>query len=155
MHASICGSGIQYRRLGLPEEDRFLGAGVYYGAGASEAQFCAGDEVYVVGGGNSAGQAVMHFSRDARSVVMVIRGDGLKETLSQYLIDRVFRRPRKSADRAVARSAGHCSRKFLRGWQSEKANGFWCALWECKHPARQSTVTAMNNPNIKHSAFKN
>ena len=94
MHASICASGIQYRRLGLPEEDRFLGAGVYYGAGASEAQFCAGDEVYVVGGGNSAGQAVMHFSRDARSVVMVIRGDKLKETVSQYLIDRILASPK-------------------------------------------------------------
>jgi thioredoxin reductase (NADPH) len=80
MHASICASGIQYRRLGLPEEDRFLGAGLYYGAGASEAQFCAGDEVYVVGGGNSAGQAVLHFSRDARSVVMVIRGDRSHDT---------------------------------------------------------------------------
>ena len=94
MHSSICASGIQYRRLGLPEEDRFLGAGVYYGAGASEAQFCAGDEVYVVGGGNSAGQAVLHFSRDARSVVMVIRGDGLKETVSQYLIDRILASPK-------------------------------------------------------------
>lgn len=94
MHASICASGIQYRRLGLPEEDRFLGAGVYYGAGASEAQFCIGDEVYVVGGGNSAGQAVMHFSRYARSVVMVIRGDGLKETVSQYLIDRILANPK-------------------------------------------------------------
>lgn len=94
MHASICASGIQYRRLGLPEEDRFLGAGVYYGAGASEAQFCIDDEVYVVGGGNSAGQAVMHFSRYARSVVMVIRGDGLKETVSQYLIDRILANPK-------------------------------------------------------------
>jgi thioredoxin reductase (NADPH) len=94
MHASICASGIQYRRLGLPEEDRFLGAGVYYGAGASEAQFCIGDEVYVVGGGNSAGQAVMHFSRYARSVVMVLRGGGLKETVSQYLIDRILANPK-------------------------------------------------------------
>src|SRR5258706_7839178 len=50
--ASICATGIEYRRLGLPNEERFLGAGVYYGAGASEASFCGGQHVFVVGGGN-------------------------------------------------------------------------------------------------------
>ena len=65
----------------------------------SEAQFCAGDEVYVVGGGNC-GPAVLHFSRDARSVVMVIRGDGLKETVSQYLIDRILASPKVKASDA-------------------------------------------------------
>jgi len=93
-HATICATGVSYRRLNLANEDRFLGAGVYYGAGASEASLCRGNEyVYVVGGGNSAGQAVMHFSRYAPKVIMVIRGAALKETLSQYLVDRILSAP--------------------------------------------------------------
>jgi thioredoxin reductase (NADPH) len=55
--ASLCTTGMDYRRLNLPNEDRFQGAGVYYGAGASEASFCTGDDVYVVGSGNSAAQS--------------------------------------------------------------------------------------------------
>ena len=86
---SICATGVAYRRLGLPNEDRFFGAGIYYGAGASEASLCVNDTVYVVGGGNSAGQAAMHFSRYAKTVTMVIRGECLKNTLSYYLVDRI------------------------------------------------------------------
>jgi thioredoxin reductase (NADPH) len=87
--ASICATGVEYRKLGLRNEDRFSGAGVYYGAGASEAAFVKGEHVYIVGGGNSAGQAAMHFAPAAACVTIVIRGDSLKETLSQYLIDRI------------------------------------------------------------------
>jgi thioredoxin reductase (NADPH) len=88
--ATICATGIEYRRLNLPNEDRFLGAGVYYGAGASEASLCQGHEdVYICGGGNSAGQSALHFSRTARTVTMIVRGQSLKETLSQYLLDRI------------------------------------------------------------------
>jgi thioredoxin reductase (NADPH) len=92
--ATICATGVQYRRLNLPNEERLLGAGVYYGAGASEAGACtAEDDVFVVGGGNSAGQASLHFSRFARSVTMVVLGSCLKETLSQYLVDRIHSAP--------------------------------------------------------------
>jgi thioredoxin reductase (NADPH) len=93
MLSSICASGVQYRRLNLPNEDRFQGVGVYYGAGASEAELCSHQDVFVVGGGNSAGQAAMHFSRRAREVSMVIRGDRLNQTISQYLIDRILSAP--------------------------------------------------------------
>ena len=86
---AICATGIDYRRLGLPNEDRFIGAGVYYGAGASEASMCGNEHVFIVGGGNSAGQAALHFSRFARLVTMIVRGDNLKSTLSTYLIDRI------------------------------------------------------------------
>jgi thioredoxin reductase (NADPH) len=86
---SLCATGMDYRKLNLPNEDRFRGVGVYYGAGASEAAFCGGDDVFVVGGGNSAGQAALHFSRYAASVKLVVRGDSLKSTLSQYLVDRI------------------------------------------------------------------
>jgi thioredoxin reductase (NADPH) len=88
--ATICATGIDYRRLNLPNEERFFGAGVYYGAGASEAMLCEGHEdVVIVGGGNSAGQAAVHFSRVVRNVIMVVREPCLKETLSQYLLDRI------------------------------------------------------------------
>ncbi len=88
--AALCATGVRYRRLGIPQEDDFLGAGVYYGAGASEASLCRDNHVVVVGGGNSAGQAAMHFSRFARQVSIVIRGASLKSTLSSYLIDRIM-----------------------------------------------------------------
>ena len=87
--AGICATGVQYRRLELPGEEKFFGAGVYYGAGASEASLCWNDDAYVIGGGNSAGQAAMHFSRFASMVSIVIRGESLKDTLSNYLIDRI------------------------------------------------------------------
>jgi thioredoxin reductase (NADPH) len=94
MHATISATGVSYRKLGLPNEDRFSGAGLYYGAGASEAQFCKNQQVFVVGGGNSAGQAAMYFSQTASKVTVVIRGEGLKETLSQYLVDRIEASPK-------------------------------------------------------------
>jgi thioredoxin reductase (NADPH) len=93
--ASVCATGVDYQRLNLPEEQRLQGAGVYYGAGASEAQLCAGSEhVFIVGGGNSAGQTAMHFARYAAKVTMVVRGDSLKQTLSQYLVDRIHATPK-------------------------------------------------------------
>jgi len=91
--ASICATGVAYRCLGLPNEDHFLGAGLYYGAGASEAPLTVGEHVFIVGGGNSAGQAAMHFAPHARQVSIVIRGDSLRSTLSQYLLDRIEAAP--------------------------------------------------------------
>jgi thioredoxin reductase (NADPH) len=91
--ASVCATGVEYRRLGLPGEDRLLGAGVYYGAGASEAALTKDEDVYIVGGGNSAGQAAMHFAGFARRIFIVIRGESLKETLSQYLVERLRAAP--------------------------------------------------------------
>lgn len=88
--STICATGVDYRRLDLPNENRFWGAGVYYGAGASEASLCHGQEdVFIVGGGNSAGQAAMHFARVVRTVALVVRGPSLKDTLSKYLLDRI------------------------------------------------------------------
>lgn len=86
---NICATGIGYRRLDLINEDDFLGAGLYYGASASEGPMCVNTVVYVIGGGNSAGQAAMHFSQYARKVVMLIRGAALADTLSHYLIEKI------------------------------------------------------------------
>jgi len=85
---------MNYRRLGLPNEDRFYGAGVYYGAGASEASLCGAEPVVVVGGGNSAGQAADHLARFASKVTMVVMEPSLHLTLSKYLLDRIRSSPR-------------------------------------------------------------
>ncbi len=87
--ANICATGVEYRRLNLPNEDQFLKVGLFYGAGASEAPMCQDEHVFVVGGGNSAGQAAMYFSRYARKVTILVRGNNLAATLSHYLINRI------------------------------------------------------------------
>ena len=87
--ANICATGVEYRRLNLLNEDRFLNRGVFYGAGASEAQLCRNKHIFVVGGGNSAGQAVMYFSQYAEKVTMLVRSSNLAASLSQYLINRI------------------------------------------------------------------
>jgi thioredoxin reductase (NADPH) len=91
--ATICATGVNYRRLNLPHEESLVGSGVYYGAGMSEAVDCKDEHVFVVGGGNSAGQAAMYFSQYASQVTIVIRADCLKKTLSEYLVDRVRSAP--------------------------------------------------------------
>lgn len=88
-HALMIATGVQWRRLDAPGIDRLQGAGVYYGGGATEALSCKGEIVYVVGGANSAGQAAMNFSKYANRVVILVRGDSLSSTMSQYLIDQI------------------------------------------------------------------
>jgi thioredoxin reductase (NADPH) len=92
-HALMIASGVQWRRLEAPGIDRLQGAGVYYGGGATEALSCKGEKVYVVGGANSAGQAAMNFAKYAERVVMLVRGDSLASTMSQYLIDQIKETP--------------------------------------------------------------
>jgi thioredoxin reductase (NADPH) len=92
-HALLVATGVQWRRLEAPGVDKLQGAGVYYGGGATEALSCNGETVYIVGGANSAGQAAMNFARYAERVVILVRGDGLAATMSQYLIDQVQRTP--------------------------------------------------------------
>ncbi|MEM9007190.1 MAG: FAD-dependent oxidoreductase [Cyanobacteria bacterium P01_F01_bin.86] len=87
--ANICATGIEYRHLNLPNEDQFLKVGLFYGAGASEAPLCGGEHVFIVGGGNSAGQSAMYLSRYAKKVTMLIRDNTLAATLSQYLVERI------------------------------------------------------------------
>jgi thioredoxin reductase (NADPH) len=92
--SAICATGVSYARLELPDEERFQGAGLYYGAGASEAALCGHNEhVVIIGGGNSAGQAAMHFARVVKKVTMVVRGESLKHSISAYLGDRIASTP--------------------------------------------------------------
>jgi len=89
----LLATGVQWRKLDVPGMDRLQGAGVYYGGTATEAISCRDEDVYVVGGANSAGQAAMFFSQYARRVVMLVRGDSLGATMSQYLIDQIGTAP--------------------------------------------------------------
>jgi thioredoxin reductase (NADPH) len=92
--SAICATGIEYHKLPVADEERFRGAGLYYGGGASEASLCSNeDHMIVVGGGNSAGQAAIQFARFARHVIMVVRDDSLKHTISAYLADRIAAAP--------------------------------------------------------------
>jgi thioredoxin reductase (NADPH) len=92
-HALMIATGVQWRRLDAPGIDRLQGAGIYYGGGATEALSCKGEIVYVVGGANSAGQAAMNFARFAERVVILVRGESLSSTMSQYLIDQIKETP--------------------------------------------------------------
>jgi thioredoxin reductase (NADPH) len=92
-HSLLVASGVQWRMLDVPGMERLTGAGVYYGAATTEALSCRGEEVYVVGGANSAGQAAMHFARFARRVVMLVRGPSLEKSMSRYLIDQIRQTP--------------------------------------------------------------
>jgi thioredoxin reductase (NADPH) len=90
-HAVLLAPGVQYRKLDLPGCERLTGRGVYYGAALVEALSCKGEEVFIVGGANSAGQAALHFAKYATKVTMLVRGDGLSATMSKYLIDEIAR----------------------------------------------------------------
>jgi thioredoxin reductase (NADPH) len=92
-HALLLATGVQWRRLDIPGMDRLQGAGVYYGGATTEAISCKDEDVYIVGGANSAGQAAMFFSTYAKRVVMLVRGASLGATMSQYLIDQIQTTP--------------------------------------------------------------
>ena len=92
-HALMIATGVQWRRLDASGVDRLQAAGVYYGGGATEALSCKGEIVYVVGGANSAGQAALNFARYADRVVILVRGESLSSTMSQYLIDQIRETP--------------------------------------------------------------
>ncbi len=87
--ALLIATGVSYRKLGVPGMDRLQGAGIYYGAAMTEAVSSRGEDVYIVGGANSAGQAAMYFSKHARRVIMLVRGNSLAVGMSQYLIDQI------------------------------------------------------------------
>lgn len=92
-HALLIATGVQYRKLEAPGVDDYTGAGVYYGAAMTEAIAMQGLDAFVVGGGNSAGQAAMYLSRFAQRVTMLVRGAGLAESMSAYLIDQIKATP--------------------------------------------------------------
>ena len=92
-HAMLLAMGVQWRKLDIPGIDRLQGAGVYYGGTSTEAISCRDEDVFIVGGANSAGQAAMFFSQYAQRVVMLVRAGSLAATMSQYLIDQIQATP--------------------------------------------------------------
>jgi thioredoxin reductase (NADPH) len=116
--ALVLALGVEYRRLEAPGLDGVEGAGVYYGASMSEAQALSGEDVYVVGGGNSAGQAALHLARYARLVTILVRGDSLAASMSQYLLEAIAATPnlevRYATEVAGAAGEGRLERLTLR-----------------------------------------
>jgi thioredoxin reductase (NADPH) len=90
----IVASGAEYRKLSIPDVERFEGAGIYYSATPMEGKLCAGEEVVVVGGGNSAGQAAVFLAEEAKHVHVLVRASGLADSMSRYLINRIVQHPR-------------------------------------------------------------
>lgn len=87
--AVLLSTGVHYRRLDVPGEDNLYGRGVYYGASYTEAVACSDEQIAVVGGGNSAGQAVLHFAQFAKRVLLIVRDASINDTMSQYLADKI------------------------------------------------------------------
>jgi thioredoxin reductase (NADPH) len=85
----ILATGVEWRRLEIDSVDRFVGSGVYYGAARSDAGLAQGNDVYLIGAGNSAGQAAIFFSNHARSVTLLVRGESLAASMSHYLIEQI------------------------------------------------------------------
>jgi thioredoxin reductase (NADPH) len=123
--ALIIATGAEYRKPALPNLSQFEGAGVYYGATPMEAQVCAGEDIIVVGGGNSAGQAAVFLAQTSRRVLMLVRGDGLADTMSRYLIRRIEDSPtielRAHAEIVALEGTGHLERVQWRDQQAGTA----------------------------------
>jgi thioredoxin reductase (NADPH) len=89
----VIATGIEWRRLGVPRLEALVGSGVFYGAAASESRAMQDQDVFIVGGGNSAGQAALDLARHARAVTLVVRGDSLATSMSSYLVSAIEANP--------------------------------------------------------------
>jgi thioredoxin reductase (NADPH) len=114
----LISTGVSYRTLGVPGVERLTGKGVYYGAAITEALSCKDDDVFIVGGANSAGQGAMFFSQHARSVTLLVRGSSLAKEMSRYLIKEIEETPnikvRTSVEVAEALGDEHLEAIILR-----------------------------------------
>jgi thioredoxin reductase (NADPH) len=123
--AVVIATGVSYRRLGVPELEALAGAGVFYGAGTIEAQAVTGKPVFVVGGGNSAGQAALHLSKYAQRVTILIRSQSLAASMSDYLIRQIEAAPnvevRYRCEVAGGGGSGHLDQLLLRDRDSGQA----------------------------------
>jgi thioredoxin reductase (NADPH) len=117
-HSVILTTGVAYRQLAAPGLDGLTGAGVYYGSALTEAAACADNDVYIVGGANSAGQAAVYLARGAKSVTLLVRGPSLTKSMSHYLIEQVENVPnitvRNCTEVVGARGDGHLEGLTLR-----------------------------------------
>jgi thioredoxin reductase (NADPH) len=129
-HAVVLATGVSYTRLPAPGVDDFHGRGVFYGAAAHEAINCKEQVVHVVGAANSAGQAALHFAKYAGEVVMVVRGDSLRRSMSEYLVTRIEAHPRIRVELCTevvaATGSDHLETLTLKGPAGEQTvDGSW------------------------------
>ena len=138
----LIATGVQYRKLPLENLLRFEGAGVYYGATFVEAQLCGGEEVIVVGGGNSAGQAAVFLAQTAKRVHMLVRSTGLVASMSRYLIRRIENTPtiilRPQTEIVAVEGSDHLNSVYWRNNQTGKTE---------KHEIRHIFVMTGADPN--------
>jgi thioredoxin reductase (NADPH) len=130
--ALLVATGVSYRRLEAPGAAPLVGRGIYYGASAAEAGQCEGQDVYVIGAANSAGQAVLNFARYAKRVVLLVRGGGLDATMSAYLVQRIRDADnvevRLNTEVAAVHGSGHLERLTLADRSTgarEEVDGSW------------------------------
>ncbi|MFF5966607.1 FAD-dependent oxidoreductase [Streptomyces collinus] len=131
-HSVILATGVSYRQLAAPGCEDLTGCGVYYGSALTEAPACQGQDVYIVGGANSAGQAAMYLSRGAKSVTLLVRGESLAASMSHYLIQQIEESPNiQVRTRTVVEEAhgdGRLERLTLRdvdSGQTEQVDAQW------------------------------
>ncbi|MER7481424.1 FAD-dependent oxidoreductase [Streptomyces sp. NPDC126510] len=131
-HSVILATGVSYRQLAAPGCEELTGCGVYYGSALTEAPSCQDQDVYIVGGANSAGQAAMYLSRGAKSVTLLVRGESLAASMSHYLIQQIEESPNiQVRARTVVESAhgdGRLERLTLRdvdSGQTEQVDAQW------------------------------
>ncbi len=135
-HTVILATGVSYRRLGAPGLDDMTGRGVYYGSALTEAAACSGQDVFIVGGANSAGQAAVYLSRGAKSVTILVRGSSLEQSMSYYLIQQIHNIPNISVRTCTevigAEGDGHLERLTLRDTstgETETVDAQWLFLF--------------------------
>jgi thioredoxin reductase (NADPH) len=121
--AVVVATGVDWRRLGVPVLEKLIGAGVFYGAAVSESRAMSGQDVFVVGGGNSAGQASLHLAKHAGSVTLLVRGQDLSNSMSSYLIRAIRATPNISVRlrTEVVDGGGDGALEYLR--LAERPNG--------------------------------
>jgi thioredoxin reductase (NADPH) len=163
-HTVLLTTGVAYRRLDAPGVDEFTGRGVFYGAASTEAQTCRDEDVYIVGGANSAGQAAVFFSRFARSVTIMVRGDSLERSMSHYLIQQIARIPnvhvRTCTEVVGASGSDHLERLRLAdhvAGTEEEVDASWlfvfigaapCTDWLGKEILRDSNGFVLTGPDL-------
>jgi thioredoxin reductase (NADPH) len=118
----LIATGVSWCKLDVPGSDDLVGAGVYYGAAQSEAATCRDEDVFVVGGANSAGQAAMNFAKYARSVTMLVRGKSLESSMSKYLIDQIAGMPNIRVE-TLTEITRFCGVDHLEGIELKTPNG--------------------------------
>jgi thioredoxin reductase (NADPH) len=135
-HTIILATGIAYRRIAVPGLDALTGRGVYYGSALTEVTACSGQDVYIVGGANSAGQAAVYLSRHAKSVTILIRGSSLRRSMSYYLVQQIENIPtisvRTRTEVVAADGEDHLERLTLRdtaSGETETVDAGWLFLF--------------------------